>query len=147
MTERGGAERGPVLLVDDRPDTLAALESILGGAGCVCRRATTAQIALSLAHTQSPKVVVARLELAPMSGLDLLRELRRLSPPTRVILTADALGIATAITCMNEGADAVVLEPMTNPDKLLAAVDDAFAFLDRWNRLFVELQTLRGISL
>ncbi len=147
MSAERRAERGPVLLVDDRPEALASMEATLAGASIVCRRATTAQIALSLAHTQSPKVVVARLELAPTSGLELLRELRRLSPPTRVILTADLLGIATAITCMNEGADAVVLEPVNHPDKLLAAVDDAFAFLDRWHRLFVELQTLRGISL
>lgn len=133
-------QRPPILLIEDRDDAAERLSRVLETAGYAARRASTPQIALSLIHTRNPKVVCLRLDLSPTTGLDALREIKRLSPPARVIVYSEAPSLVAAIACMNEGAEIVVRDPIVRPSALIAAIENAHAHLDRWRDMFAELQ-------
>ncbi|UCG33160.1 MAG: sigma-54-dependent Fis family transcriptional regulator, partial [Phycisphaerales bacterium] len=80
-------ERAFVLIAVDEPDQAEALAERLVRAGHACRVVSNSADAVASVHQRPPDVVVAGLDLGGGSGgLDVLRETRRISPDTEVIL-------------------------------------------------------------
>ncbi len=91
-SERGGAGLALVLLVDDDPAILSALECILGGLPVRLRRAESAETALEAIGAEAPALVVSDNGLPGMCGLDLLARVRERWPDVRTALhTSDPL--------------------------------------------------------
>jgi len=107
-----------ILVVDDEPQILRALETSLQGAGYTVVAAATAAEALSAAAMRPPDAVILDLVLPDGSGTDVSRELRRWSDVP--ILVLSAVGDETEkVKALDAGADDYVTKPF-GIDELLA---------------------------
>jgi two-component system KDP operon response regulator KdpE len=107
-----------VLVVDDEPQILRALQTNLRGAGYEVATASTAQDALSAAAMRPPDAVVLDLVLPDGSGIEVCRELRSWS--SAPILVLSVVGDETEkVAALDAGADDYVQKPF-GIDELLA---------------------------
>ena len=107
-----------VLVVDDEPQILRALQTSLRGAGYEVATAATAEQALSTAATRLPDAVILDLVLPDGSGIDVCRELRSWS--SAPILVLSVVGDETEkVAALDAGADDYVQKPF-GIDELLA---------------------------
>lgn len=77
-----------VLIADDEPDTCWALEHILARLPARCIRASDGMSALRLLRSKPFSLVLLDAKLPDIDGLELAREIRRLSPGVRVLLVS-----------------------------------------------------------
>lgn len=93
-----------ILIVDDEPKVLTALQRSLGHRFSLCC-ATSGAEALALLESHGPfAAVVSDMRMPGMNGLELLREMRRRTPETvRMILSGHA-DFDVAVAAINEGA-------------------------------------------
>jgi two-component system, OmpR family, KDP operon response regulator KdpE len=107
-----------VLVVDDEPQILRALQTNLTGAGYVVDTAATAADALSTAAMRPPEAVILDLVLPDGSGIEVARELRRWTQAP--ILVLSAVGEEREkVAALDAGADDYVTKPF-GIDELLA---------------------------
>jgi two-component system, OmpR family, KDP operon response regulator KdpE len=107
-----------ILVVDDEPQILRALQMKLRAAGYAVDTATTAQEALMKAGMRPPEAVVLDLLLPDGSGTEVCRELRSWS--SAPILVLSAVGEEKEkIEALDAGADDYVTKPFSG-DELLA---------------------------
>ena len=107
-----------VLVVDDEPQILRALQTNLRGAGYDVATATTAEEALSAAAMRPPDAVVLDLVLPDGSGIDVARELRSWSAAPILVLSVVG-DEAEKVAALDAGADDYVEKPF-GIDELLA---------------------------
>jgi two-component system KDP operon response regulator KdpE len=99
-----------VLVVDDEPQFLRALQTNLRGAGYEVVTATTAQEALSSAALQPSEAIILDLLLPDGRGTDVCRELRRWTDAP-IILVSAVGDEAEKIAALDAGADDYVTKP------------------------------------
>ena len=99
-----------VLVVDDEPQFLRALQTNLRGAGYDVVTATTAEEALATAALQPPEAVVLDLLLPDGRGTDVCRELRRWTDAP-IILVSAVGDEHEKIAALDAGADDYVTKP------------------------------------
>jgi two-component system KDP operon response regulator KdpE len=106
-----------VLVVDDEPQILRALETTLRVEGYEVETAATAEQALAKAAMRPPDVIILDLVLPDRSGIDVCRELRGW---TRVpILILSAVGDEREkVTALDAGADDYVTKPFSGEELL-----------------------------
>jgi two-component system, OmpR family, KDP operon response regulator KdpE len=107
-----------VLVVDDEPQILRALQTNLRGAGYEVDTAATGEQALAAAAIARPEAVILDLVLPDRSGTDVTRELRRWT--SAPILVLSAVGDEhEKVAALDAGADDYVTKPF-GMDELLA---------------------------
>jgi two-component system KDP operon response regulator KdpE len=112
-----------VLVVDDEPQILRALQMKLRGAGYAVETAETAAEALMKAGMRPPDAVILDLLLPDGRGTDICRELRTWF--TAPILVLSAVGEETEkIDALDAGADDYVTKPFSGVE-LLARLSGA----------------------
>ena len=85
------AEQRTLLLVDDSPDILAALELMLRAAGRRILTAESAEEGLRLLALNAVDVVISDLRLGSVSGVEFLQQVKERHPRTmRMLLSGDA---------------------------------------------------------
>ncbi len=99
-----------ILVVDDEPQILRALETSLRGAGYRVVTAATATDALTSAAMRPPDAVVLDLVLPDGSGIDVCRELRRWTDVPIVVLSAVG-DEREKVLALDAGADDYVTKP------------------------------------
>ena len=110
---------GPrILVVDDEPQILRAIETNLRGAGYEVDTAATAADALSTAASRRPEAVILDLLLPDGRGTDVCRELRTWSSAPVIVLSAVGEE-AEKVAALDAGADDYVTKPF-GIDELLA---------------------------
>ena len=109
-----------VLLVDDEADLVRGLRAVLEGAGFRVATASDGDQALAAYRTTSPAIVVLDLMLPVRDGLDVCRELRRMSDVPILMLTARADDVDKIIG-LELGADDYLTKPF-NARELVARV-------------------------
>jgi two-component system, OmpR family, KDP operon response regulator KdpE len=109
---------GLVLVVDDEPQILRALQTNLRGAGYDVATATSAQEAVSAAAMRPPDAVILDLVLPDGSGIDVARELRTWSAAPILVLSVVG-DEAEKVAALDAGADDYVQKPF-GIDELLA---------------------------
>jgi two-component system KDP operon response regulator KdpE len=107
-----------VLVVDDEPQILRALRTILRGAGYEVDTAETAERALASAAMQPPEAVILDLVLPDRTGIDVCRELRTWSSAPVIVLSAVGEE-REKVAALDAGADDYVTKPI-GIDELLA---------------------------
>jgi two-component system KDP operon response regulator KdpE len=120
-THGGGGEQSDVssvLVVDDEPSILRAMDVNLRVRGYQVAVATTGAQALALAARRHPDVIVLDLGLPDMDGIDVIRGLRGWSSVPIVILSARTAE-AQKVAALDAGANDYVTKPF-GMDELLA---------------------------
>ena len=99
-----------ILVVDDEPQFLRALQTNLRGAGYDVATATTAEEALATAGLRPPDAIILDLLLPDGRGTDVSRRLREWT--TAPILLVSAVGEeAEKIAALDAGADDYITKP------------------------------------
>jgi two-component system KDP operon response regulator KdpE len=107
-----------ILVVDDEPQILRALQSTLRGAGYDVETAMTVEAALTSAATRPPDAVILDLVLPDGSGVEVCGELRQWSEVPVLVLSA--LGDEQEkVAALDAGADDYVTKPF-GVEELLA---------------------------
>lgn len=89
MTEKTADRRPKVLLVDDEPAVLRALQRCLRAEACDLLAASSGAEALHLLEDHEVDLIMSDLRMPSMGGLELLREAQQVQPgAVRIILTA-----------------------------------------------------------
>lgn len=99
-----------VLVVDDEPQFLRALQTNLRGAGYEVVTAGTAEEALASAGLQPPDAVILDLLLPDGRGTDVCRELRRWTDAPIILVSAVGDEVEK-IAALDAGADDYVTKP------------------------------------
>ena len=108
----------PILVVDDEPQILRALETTLRGAGYTVTTAATGEEALTLASVRPPQAVILDLVLPDRSGVEVCRELRGWTEAPVLILSVVGEE-REKVAALDAGADDYVTKPF-GVDELLA---------------------------
>jgi two-component system KDP operon response regulator KdpE len=107
-----------VLVVDDEPQILRALQTSLRGAGYEVETADTAEHALAAAAMRPPEAVILDLVLPDGTGTDVVRELRTWSTAPVIVLSA-VEDEREKVAALDAGADDYVTKPV-GIDELIA---------------------------
>ena len=142
-----------VLVVDDEPQFLRALQTNLRGAGYDVATAGTAEEALSSAGLQPPEAIILDLLLPDGRGTEVCRELRKWTEAP-IILVSAVGDEAEKIAALDAGADDYVTKPFAIGEllaRLRAALRRASPATEptlRIDELIVDLEkravTMRG---
>lgn len=117
-----------VLIVDDDPDTLEVMQQLVRGWGYEVLTALSGSTALTLVHEDCPDIVLSDFAMPEMTGIELLRAIRRdVDKTCPVVLFVMVTGRASGsdvVEAIHEGADDYVAKPV-NPDKLRVLLEKA----------------------
>jgi len=113
-----------VLAIDDEPDSLSLLRTVLEGAGATVRTSGSGSDALNAVGHRPPDVIVADIGMPGMDGFQLIRALRQMDEPVRstpaTALTAYARS-QDRITSLASGYQMHLVKPI-DPLELIVAV-------------------------
>jgi PAS domain S-box-containing protein len=113
-----------VLAVDDEPDSLNLLRTVLEGAGANVVTAQSGQEAMQVVRTGQPDVLVADIGMPTMDGLQLIRAIRQMEEPMRSTPAAALTAYARSqdrITSLASGFHMHLAKPI-DPLELIVAV-------------------------
>lgn len=99
------------LIVDDEQSIRRLCVMVGQALGLVCFEAETAEIALELAETSLPDLVVTDLKLPSLSGVDLLRKLKETLPRAEIAIMTGHGSIESAVEAMRLGAYDYIEKP------------------------------------
>jgi DNA-binding NtrC family response regulator len=100
-----------ILIVDDQQSIRSLCAAIGQGMGLACLEAETAEAALQRVKSGAPELMLADLKIGKMSGLELLAEVKKLSPATEVVLMGAYGTIESAVEATRLGAYDFVVKP------------------------------------
>jgi DNA-binding NtrC family response regulator len=131
-------KRERILVVDDEPDMLTTCKKFLSRGNYEVSLAEKGADALDIFDEQPHDLVITDLKMPEMDGMEVLREIKKRSPETVVVMFTGFGTIQDAVTAMKEGAFDFITKPFT-PDQLKVSIDRAL----RQHRLEAENQALK----
>ena len=131
-----------VLVVDDEPKITKLVRDYLERAGFGVLIASDGVTALALARTDKPDCIILDLGLPQMDGLDVTRQLRKLSNVPIIMLTARSEE-SDKLVGLELGADDYITKPFS-PKELVARVRVVFR---RMESLTTSLEVIRAADL
>ena len=116
----------PILIVDDQPAVVKALEVLLDLHDIPNLNASSPEDALQIARSQTLGAVLqdmnfGRSQTSGAQGIDLFRALRQTQADVPILLMTAWASLETAVQLVKEGASDYIEKPWDD-DKLLAAV-------------------------
>jgi two-component system KDP operon response regulator KdpE len=130
-----------ILVVDDEPQILRALQTNLRGAGYEVTTAASVEQALAEAAMRPPDAIILDLLLPDGTGTDMCRELRRWSDVPVIVLSAIG-DESEKVAALDAGADDYVTKPF-GIDEVLARLRAALRRRAHTTEPVVEIGELR----
>ncbi len=118
-----------VLLIDDDNSLRRVMEFTLTLAGWQVLPAADGETGLELFRRERPRVVVTDIQMAGMSGFEVLAAVRKVDPNIAVIVITAFGTVDKAVAAMKQGAFDFLTKPFSQ-DELRLALERAWAFLD-----------------
>jgi DNA-binding NtrC family response regulator len=115
-----------IAVIDDVPDVARLVKRILEEKGHEVRAFTEETEALDFLRRQGPDLAVLDLHLQQMDGVELLREIRRFAPQTRVVVLTGYPTVEVRREVLQLGAYAFCVKPIDN-DELAETVARALS--------------------
>jgi two-component system cell cycle sensor histidine kinase/response regulator CckA len=117
-------EKTKILIVDDDPNLRKTLANIFNAKGYLPLDVATGREALETVEGEMPPVALIDIRLEDISGLDVMKGIKKFSPDTECILITGHASQATAIEAIHLGAYSYILKPY-DIDQLLLTVQRA----------------------
>jgi DNA-binding NtrC family response regulator len=138
MAEQG--TRGAILLVDDDPYCIDIISEVLKKTGLEIEIARDGEEALTKFTMKSFELVLTDLMMPKMSGMSLLKEIKRREKEAVVLVFTGFGTIESAVSAIKAGAYDYITKPI-NLDELELVINRA---LEK-KRLINQLNSLKGI--
>lgn len=135
--------RRTVLHVDDDPMITDLVAEQLRSAGFETEAVHNPLNAIKAMISGQHRIVLVDVHMPGMSGLQLLEEIKRVDASVQVILLTALVQESTVIESMRLGAEACFFKPLSDPDPLIDALEDAYIRNDRWWRTLSDLSVRR----
>ena len=100
-----------ILIVDDDDELRTNLSEILGSRGFHIDEASSGDEAISKASSDEFDIVLLDLMMPGMGGMDVLTELRKIRPKTKVIMITAFATIDNAVESIKKGASDYISKP------------------------------------
>jgi two-component system, OmpR family, KDP operon response regulator KdpE len=113
-----------VLVVDDEPAILHAVQTVLETQGYAVSVASTGERALARAAAEAPELVILDLGLPGIDGMDVIRQLRSFAPRLPILILSAHGDDASKVRALDLGADDYVSKPFS-VQELLARIRTA----------------------
>ncbi len=114
-------DRDPlILLIDDEPQILRALKTILTSGHFKVLSAVNGEEGIALAASQSPDVIILDLTLPDMDGIEVCEQIRQWSQVPIIILSVRD-GERDKVAALDKGADDYLTKPF-NIEELMARI-------------------------
>ena len=114
--------KGSILVVDDEPAMRLLLSSVLKDEGHDVTAAASGEEALQLIAKRHYHLVLTDLKMPGISGLELLKQVKRDDPGTALIILTAFGTVEGAVEAMRMGAVHYLLKPLSNPEELRLSV-------------------------
>lgn len=111
-----------VLVADDEETIRGALTLLLGEDGYDVTAVASAEEALERFGSEPFPLVITDIRMGGMSGLDLLKEVKRLHPETEVLIMTSYASLETAMLALRSGAYDYLLKPFEDLELVTTAV-------------------------
>lgn len=111
-----------ILIVDDAETMLMLLEEFFASEGFAVETAGSGEEALEKSRSTPYPLVITDIQMGGISGLQLLAQLRREAPETRVILMSSELSREVAAEAKELGVCAVWSKPFEDLEALVPVV-------------------------
>lgn len=134
-----------ILVVDDEIKIVKLLRDYLERAGFTVRAAGDGTSALSLARTERPDLIILDLGLPGLDGLDVTRELRKVSNVPIIMLTARSEE-SDKLIGLELGADDYITKPFS-PKEVVARVRVVFRRMENYATENQELIRVADLTL
>jgi two-component system response regulator AtoC len=99
------------LIVDDEQSIRRLCMTIGASLGFACTEAETAEAALARIETEAPEIIVTDLKLPNLSGVALLREIKKLLPNSEIAIMTGHGSVESAVDAMKLGAYDYIEKP------------------------------------
>lgn len=124
----------PILIVDDEPEILLAVDTTLRMAGFTdIITLSDSRDVIRQMERNIPCLVILDLNMPHINGNRILKMIRKTYPRIPVIILTGAIDVETAVRCMKIGAMDYVIKPVEE-DRLVAAVKNALAYHNLENK-------------
>ncbi len=128
MANRQQTMDRPILIVDDEPEILLAVDTCLRMAGMDnIITISDARDVIRQMERQIPCLIILDLNMPHINGERLLKIVRKTYPRIPVIVLTGTIEVDTAVKCMKIGAMDYVVKPVEE-ERLVAAVKQALAY-------------------
>lgn len=137
MTDTGHeyiSSRPRILVVDDEKEICEMLKRNFSFLGYDVETATGGKEALSLMREKRFEVVISDISMPEMTGIELLREIRKGFPMTHCIMITGYVTMENVLCCMRLGADTCIFKPLEDLAELEQAVQRAVDHLKHWQK-------------
>lgn len=111
-TVKGGEAARRFLVVDDDTELRANLTEVLQDAGYLTGEASNGYEAMERLAAQHFDIVFLDLMMPGMNGIDVLPELKRISPETRIIMLTAFASVGDAVEAIKKGANDFIAKPV-----------------------------------
>jgi len=105
-----GDVRSRILIVDDEPEITSILQDLFAPTHA-CTTAGSAEEALELLHVSPYELVVSDITMPGMTGLELIPQVKSLSPNTVVVMVSGMQTVESAVDALRLGAFDYVMKP------------------------------------
>lgn len=107
-----------VLIVDDDVELRANLSEILKGAGYYIAEAPSGKEAIEKIASKDFDIALLDLMMPKMSGIDVLKEIKKIKPKIRVIMITAFATVENAVDAIKKGASDYIAKPFRIDDLL-----------------------------
>jgi len=147
--------KGNILIVDDEAIARNSLADILRLEGYRVTTAANGKIAVEKVEEESFDMILLDIIMPGMDGMEVLRQVARLAPDTRIVLLTAHGSLESAIEALRQGAHDYLLKP-ASPHEILASVSRAVSernevehkrrILDQMESSLQQLKNAEGIE-
>jgi DNA-binding NtrC family response regulator len=113
----GNAPR--ITVIDDEPLMRITVQDALTAEGYKVTAAETGEKGLTLLREKQADILITDLKLPDVDGIQILKEVKTVSPETQVIMITAYGSIDSAVTAMKEGASDYLTKPFAMDELLL----------------------------
>jgi len=115
-----------ILIIDQEPDVLRTLETILIKKGYQVRSALGSKDAVDLIKSESFHLVIMDIRMKGMKGLEFIKQVKNLDDEIEVIVITGSVSIENAVIALRDsGAADFITKPLDSVDQLFVAIDRA----------------------
>ncbi len=115
-----------ILIVDDKPDILHVLETLLTAEGFQVRKASGGRQALDIFQSESADLVITDITMPGMDGLELIRQLKALNDEVEIVVLTGFASIDNAIEALHgNGAFDFLKKPLDHIDAFFHTIHQA----------------------